>query len=128
LGYRAGFNINWTLYDAGAASAQARQFDAERAVAESRFTQFADQVRLDVVRAYNTLRASREQIPAATLALEQAREALDLSQARLSAGISTELELIQNEDAFTQAEVNRLTAIINFNQAIVQLKRAISGL
>lgn len=128
LGYRAGFNINWTLYDAGAASAQARQFDAERALAESRFTQFADQARLDVVRAYNTLKASREQIPAATLALEEAREALDLSQARLSAGITTELELIQNEDAFTQAEVNRLNAIINFNQAIVQLKRAISGL
>ncbi|MGA7954003.1 MAG: TolC family protein, partial [Gloeobacterales cyanobacterium] len=128
LGYRAGFNITWTLYDAGAASAQARQFDAERALAESRFTQFADQARLDVVRAYNTLKASREQIPAATLALEEAREALDLSQARLNSGITTELELIQNEDAFTQAEVNRLNAVINFNQAIVQLKRAISGL
>ena len=128
LGYRAGFNVSWRLYDAGAANAEARQFDAERALAESRFTQFADQARFDVVSAYNSLKASREQLPVATLALEEARQALDLARLRLNAGVSTQLDVIQNEDAFTQAEVNRLNAIIDFNQALVRLQRAINGL
>jgi outer membrane protein TolC len=128
LGYRAGFNINWTLFDGGAANARANQAEADRALAEVRFTEAGNQARFDVESAYNNLKSRREQIESTTLAVKQANEALRLSRLRLSAGVGTQLEVLRSQDDLTQADVNRLNAIVGFNQALVQLQRAINGL
>ncbi len=128
LGYSAGFRINWTLFDGGVANARANQAEADRALSEVRFTAAGDQARFDVESAYNSLKANREQIDSATLSVKQATEALRLSRLRLSAGVGTQLEVLQSQDALTQADVNRLNAIVGFNLALVQLQRAINGL
>ncbi|NJM27838.1 MAG: TolC family protein [Pseudanabaena sp. RU_4_16] len=128
LGYRAGFNINWSLFDGGVANAQANQAEADRALAEVRFTEAGNQARFDVESAYNNLKSRREQIESTTLAVKQANEALRLSRLRLSAGVGTQLEVLRSQDDLTQADVNRLNAIVGFNQALVQLQRAINGL
>ncbi len=128
IGYRAGFNVNWTLFDGGVANARANQAEADRALAEVRFTEAGDQARFDVESAYNNLKSRREQIDSTTLAVKQANEALRLSRLRLSAGVGTQLEVLRSQDDLTQADVNRLNAIVGFNLALVQLQRAINGL
>jgi outer membrane protein TolC len=128
LGYTLAARVNWTLFDGGVANAQANQAEADRALAEVRFTEAGNQARFDVESAYNNLNSRREQIESTTLAVKQANEALRLSRLRLSAGVGTQLEVIRSQDALTQADVNRLDSIIGFNLSLVQLQRAINGL
>ncbi|CAN1211230.1 hypothetical protein TUMEXPCC7403_13605 [Tumidithrix helvetica PCC 7403] len=128
LGYQLGATLQWSLYDGGKAQAQVDQFKADQALAESQFEQTARQIRFDVEQAYITLLKSREQITTATKALTQANEALRLARLRLTAGVGTQLEVINAEVALTQADVNRLQAITSFNLSLSTLQRAIDGL
>ena len=69
-----------------------------------------------------------KQIDTATKAVEQAQEALRLARLRLDAGVGTQLEVITAESDLTRADVNRVQAIIGYNQSRANLERAVSGL
>jgi len=128
LGYRFGVNVSISLFDGGVASAQVDQSKSDQALAESRFQQSANQVRFDVEQAFINSQSRRRQIETATRAVEQSTEALRLARLRLSAGVGTQLEVIRAEEDLTRADVNRLQAIVGFNQSISDLQRAVNGL
>jgi OMF family outer membrane factor len=127
-GYQVGATLNWSLYDGGKAEAQVNQFKADQALAESRFEQAARQARYDVEESYINQRSRFQQIETATKAVERANEALRLARLRLEAGVGTQLEVITSESDFTRADVNRVQAIIGYNQSRANLERAVSGL
>ena len=127
-GYQVGATLNWTLYDGGRTAAQVDQFKADQATAESKFEQAARQARFDVEESYINQQSRLKQIDTATKAVQQAEEALRLARLRLDAGVGTQLEVITAEAALTTADVNRVQAIIGYNQSRANLERAISGL
>jgi len=104
------------------------QFKADQATAETRFEQDARQARFDVEESYINQRSRLQQIETATKAVGQATEALRLARLRLDAGVGTQLEVITAETDSTRAEVNRVRAVIGYNQSRANLERAISGL
>ncbi len=57
--------------------------------------------------------------------MEQAREALRLARLRFQAGVGTQTDVISAENDLTQAEGNRVTAILDYNRALASLNRAI---
>ncbi|MFN6070095.1 MAG: TolC family protein, partial [Pseudanabaena sp.] len=126
--YQIGATISWTLYDGGKTAAQVDQFKADQATAESKFEQAARQARFDVESAYINQRSRFQQIGTATKAVKQAEEALRLARLRLDAGVGTQLEVLTAESDFTRADVNRVQAIIGYNQARANLERAVAGL
>ncbi|MEA5480523.1 TolC family protein [Pseudanabaena galeata UHCC 0370] len=128
VGYQVGARLDWNLYDGGRAVAQVNQFKADQAIAETRFEQDARQARYDVEESYINQRSRFQQIETATKAVASAEEALRLARLRLDAGVGTQLEVITAESDRTRAEVNRLQAIIGYNQSRANLERAISGL
>ena len=128
VGYQVGATLNWTLFDGGKAAAQVNQFKADQATAETRFEQDARQARYDVEESYINQRSRLQQIETATKAVQQATEALRLARLRLDAGVGTQLEVITAETDLTRADVNRVQAIIGYNQSRANLERAISGL
>jgi OMF family outer membrane factor len=127
-GYQLGATLNWTLYDWGKTAAQVDQFKADQATAESKFEQAARQARFDVETAYINQRSRFQQIETATKAVQQATEALRLARLRLDAGVGTQLEVLTAESDQTRADVNRVQAIIGYNQARANLERAVAGL
>jgi OMF family outer membrane factor len=128
MGYRLGARLQMNLFDGGAAAARSDQSTVEKAIAESRFEQDANQIRFDVEQAFLNLQARRQQITTTGKALEQAIEALRLARLRFSAGVGTQLEVIRAEEEVTRADVNRLQSIIGYNQSLAELQRAVSGL
>ena len=127
-GYQLGTRLEWNLYDGGRAAAQVNQFKADQSTAESNFEKTARQARYDVEEAYINQESRLKQIETATGAVKQAEEALRLSRLRLDAGVGTQLEVITAESDFTRADVNRVQAIIGYNQSRASLERAVSGL
>ena len=125
--YAVGANVTWNLYDGGASQASARAQSANIAIAETNFADTRNQVRFEVEQAYSNLQSNLANIQTASVGLEQAREALRLARLRFQAGVGIQTEVIDAEDSLTQAEGNRVTAILNYNRALASLNRAISS-
>nr|WP_201280576.1 TolC family protein [Hassalia byssoidea] len=126
-GYSVGVQANWRLFDGGAARARANQQRSNIAIAETQFAQQRDQTRFEVEQAYSTLQSNLQNVSTATGALEQARESLRLARLRFQAGVGTQTEVIDAETALTQAEGNRVQAILDYNRALASLQRSVTS-
>lgn len=127
-GYSAGARLRWSIFDGGAANARTQQREADIAIAETQFSNQRNQIRFQVEQAFFTLQSSLENIQTASVALEQATEALRLARLRFQAGVGTQTEVIDAENDLTTAEGDRVRAILDYNRALATLQRAVSNI
>ncbi|QDL10363.1 TolC family protein [Brasilonema octagenarum UFV-E1] len=125
--YSLGVNATLTLYDGGAAKATASQYKTGIRIAENQFALQRNQIRYDVESYFSQLQSNLQNVQTANTALEQARESLRLARLRFQAGVGTQTEVIDSENALTQAEGQRVTAILNYNRALAGLQRAVTS-
>ncbi|NJN57562.1 MAG: TolC family protein [Leptolyngbyaceae cyanobacterium SL_5_9] len=125
--YQFGAQLNLSLFDGGVARAQAAQEEANIAIAETNFAAQRNQIRFDVESAYSNLQANFENIQTASLALEQAREALRLARLRFQAGVGTQTDVLISQTDLTEAEFNRVQAILGYNRSLAELQRSVSN-
>ena len=125
--YAIGVRANLLLFDGGSSRAQADQYKADTRTAEVQFASERNQIRFQVEQAYFQLQSNLENVQTANAALEQAREALRLARLRFQAGVGTQTDVINQEAALTQAEGNRITAILNYNRALAQIQRYVTA-
>lgn len=126
-GYVFGLQLSFTLFDGGAAFAGARQAEANIAAADITYANVRNQVRFQVETAFNDLRANETNIKTAALALEQANESLRLARLRFQAGVGTQTDVINQENALTQAQGNLVAAVLGYNRALASLERAVGN-
>jgi outer membrane protein TolC len=127
-GYTFAAQARWTLFDGGAAQAQAAQRTKDKQIAESRFAEQRNTVRFEVEQAYATMLSNQASIATTTQAIEQAAEAETLAKLRFDAGVGTQTERIDAQSDLTRAKGNRVSAVIGYNRALAQLRRAVSNL
>ncbi|NJR64404.1 MAG: TolC family protein [Leptolyngbyaceae cyanobacterium CRU_2_3] len=125
--FTAAVGVTWDIFDGGSARAQADQQEANIAIAENQFASNREQIRFLVEQAYSTLRSSFDNIQVTSRAVVLATESLRLARLRFQAGVGTQSDVLQQQTALTQAEVNRLTAILNYNRALASLRRQVSN-
>ena len=116
---RAGWRFSMSMFgDLKSASASQRQaaLEAQRQL---------DQVRAQVVRAAQASQTNRELIGLASQQVVAAVEALRLTQANLQAGTMTTLDVLQAQDAASQARLSYAEAVVHYNQSQVDLLAAL---
>ena len=126
-GYSVGLSGNLALFDAGVARAKAAQSRADIAIAQSQFGSQRDQIRFDVEQYYSQLQSNLNNVQTSSVALNQAREALNLARLRFQAGVGTQTEVIAAENDLTTAEGNRVAAILDYNRALANLQRSVTS-
>ena len=126
--YQFGARVSWTLYDGGAARARADQREINGEIASQNFEEARNTVRLSVESAYYNLQSNLTNIDTANFAVQQAREALRLAELRFEAGVGTQLDILNAQSELTDAEVNRVQAIVGYNRSLAELQRAVSNL
>ena len=126
--YRFGATLNWRLFDGGAANARADQEETDIEISETQFADQRNQVRLEVEEGYFSLQANKENIGTSQKAVELAEESLRLARLRFQAGVGTQTDVIEAQSALTDARANFLRAIIEYNQSLNQLQRAVTNL
>ena len=126
--YSFGAELDWNLFEGGAAAASAAQEERDIEIAETNFSDTRNQVRFDVEQSYYNLEANQTNITTAQLAVEQAKEALELANLRLNAGVGTQLDVLTEQSNLTDAEVRLVDAILGYNRSLAALKRAVSNL
>jgi outer membrane factor, OMF family len=127
-GYSVNGQLGVTLFDGGAARANAAQQAASAAIAEKQFASFKNLIRFQIERSYFTLQTSQENIQTNRVAVEQSTEGLRLARLRFQAGVGTQLEVSNAETSLTRAQTNLLSATIDYNRALTSLQRFVSKL
>lgn len=126
--FQVQLGVSLRLFDGGQARAQARQAEADIAIAETEFANTRDQVRFEVEQAFSELQSNFENIQTTALAVQQAAEALRLARLRFQAGVGTQTDVLRSQTALTQARFNNLRAILDYNRALASLQRSVSNL
>ena len=125
--YQVGLNLQWRLFDGGAARASARQSEKDIEIAEAQFANQRNQIRFAVEQAYFSLEANQKNIGTATKEVELAQESLRLARLRFQAGVGTQTDVIEAQTQLTQARGNLLSSIIDYNHSYADLQRQVSN-
>ena len=115
--------LRWNLYDGGRARANYR---ASKQAAEESTYNFAaqrDSIRLEVEESFYNLRKAIQDIQTTSSRVLTARESLRLSLLRVQAGVSTQREVINNQQDLTRAELQYTEAIRDYNTSLAELRR-----
>jgi outer membrane protein TolC len=107
--YAAGATVSFNVFDAGRKARIARA-RAEHAIADAEQEHLANQIRFEVVRAYQQYVSARERLAAVAEVSAQASESLRIVQDRYDAGITTITELLRAETALVRARSDVLAA------------------
>ena len=122
--YSLGAQLSWNFLDGGAAGANSNREIVNQQIYENQFTTSRNQIRFQVEQAYSNLGSNRKNIATSTQALTQAEESLKLARLRFQAGVGTQTDVINAQTALATARGNRITAILNYNRALANLRVA----
>ncbi|TRT63788.1 MAG: hypothetical protein EWV67_11010 [Microcystis sp. M_QC_C_20170808_M2Col] len=123
-GYAFGLNFNWLFFDGGAATSRAKQAATGMAIAEQQYSETANNIRLEVERAYYQLQPQLRNIETATQSIKRAEEALKAAEIRFDLGVNTQTEVLDARNRLVRAQNNLINAIITYNRSFAQLQRA----
>ncbi len=127
-GWQAGVNLKWKLFDSfqtisRVEQAQSQFKDANLALEKARLDND-----IEVRRSSASAVEARELVDVATKVVEQAQESFRLSQNRFDVGSATQLDVLADRLALTEARSNSAEALYSHNMAEVQLRRSIGVL
>ena len=122
-GWFFGVTGRWDIFDGLATYGRTKQARARLESAKINYDDSVRQVELEVQQAYAGLQQARETIQSQQKNVEQALEALRLSQERLSAGAGTQLDVLDARVALTRARTTELQARADYNIALAEFDR-----
>ncbi len=128
VNYRFETRLTWRLFDGGRAFAGARAADRRIDQANIQFANLRNEIRFEVEEAYYSLIANKENIESTRQNVATREEALRLARLRFQAGVGTQTDVINSQRDLSQARGNFLQAIIEYNQSLNALQRAVSNL
>ena len=120
-GWFFGATGNWAIFDGLATYGNVKQAKAQLETAKVSYDDGVLQVELEVQQALANLQEAKETFMSQTKNVEQALEALRLSQERLNAGAGTQLDVLNAQVQLTQARTNKLQALRDYDVALAQL-------
>lgn len=122
-GYTLGGNITWNVFDGGLTYGRVRQARAEMLQSAVTYEDTRRSIGLAVQDALSRLRQSLELVNSQRENVGKALESVRLSQARLSAGAGTQLDVLNAQVALSQAQVTELQARYSYTVALADLRR-----
>ena len=105
--YAVGASVTFNVFDAGR-SARMDQARATESMVKAESEQLANQIRFEVVRAYQQYISARERLAVVAQVEAQATETLRIVQDRYHAGLTTITELLRAETALVRARTDAL--------------------
>lgn len=122
--WKAGLQASWDVFDNGLTQASVNSANMALAKAQEEAAQTDDQIRLDVRTAYLGLQAAEKNIQTTSVAVTRAEEDYKIAQVRYSAGVGTNLDVMDANEKLTTARTNYYTALYNYNTSKAALDKA----
>lgn len=77
--------------------------------------------------AYSQLQSNLNNVQTTHAAVNQAKESLRVARLRFQTGVGTQTEVIEAENDLTRAQANLAQAVLSYNRALAQLRRAVTS-
>ena len=123
-GTNTGLQMSWNIFDNNVTEAQVQQAKASMRKAEQQLYETQESIQLDVRKAYLNLLAAEQNIHTTKVAVDQAQEDYKIAQVRYSAGVGTNLDVMDAEEKLIQSQTNYISALYNYNTSKAQLDQA----
>ncbi|MDD4600047.1 Outer membrane protein TolC [bioreactor metagenome] len=123
--WSVGVSASWNVFDAGTTKAQINQAEISRDKAELQAEQTQDAVELEVRDSYLNMREAEERLKTTDVTVAKANEDLYIARERYIAGVGTNLDVIDAQLAYTQANTNHIQALYDYNVNKAKLDKAI---
>lgn len=120
----ASITASYKLFDSGLAKSKIKQADAGLSKSEEQARQSRDSVQLEVRQAYLNMKEAEKRIETSKVAVDKAEEDFKIAQVRYSAGVGTNLDVIDAQLALTQAKTNHIQALYDYNTSKAKLDKA----
>lgn len=120
-----GIGVSMTIFDNGVTFAKIHGAKADLASAEEAYRDTVDSINLDVRSTYLSMREAEKRIHTTDVAVERAQEDYRIAQLRYQAGVGTNTDVIDASVALTNAQVNYLQALYDYNMCKTDLQNAI---
>jgi outer membrane protein TolC len=127
-GYVVGVNAKWHIFDGFATKGRLQATRARREVAGQTLEAMRLSVASEVRSASLDLEQADHVLESETKNVETASESLEIAKANLSAGLGTQLDILQAAADVTRTRTTRLSAIYLHNIALERLARACATL
>jgi outer membrane protein TolC len=127
LNFVAAVSASVSVFDGYLGRAQKTQATANLKTLEDRNQELAEMIKTEVRQAISDVKASDRKLAAVEVNIEQAKKAMAYAQARYQAGTVTNLDLLDTEDALTEAEFAKLRALYQFVLSKLTLQRAVGN-
>ncbi|MPM69751.1 Outer membrane efflux protein BepC [bioreactor metagenome] len=122
--WSVGVKASWNIFDSGLTRSQIKQADASVEKTTYQAKQTSDAVQLDVRNAYLSMKEAEKRIETTDVTVEKAQEDFKIAQVRYSAGVGTNLDVIDAQLALTQAKTNYIQALYDYNTSKANLEKA----
>ena len=123
-GTTTALSISWDIFDNNVTEAQVQQAKASMRKAEQKLYETQETIQLDVRKAYLNLLAAEQNIHTTKVAVDQAQEDYKIAQVRYSAGVGTNLDVMDAESKLIQTQTTYITALYNYNTNKAALDQA----
>lgn len=122
--WQLALKASWNVFDSNLTKTQVKQAEAAKSKAISQASQTRDSVQLDVRNAYLSMQEAEKRIGTTTVAVEQAQEDYKIAQVRYSAGVGTNVDVMDAQVALTTAKTNYIQALYDYNTSKAKLDKA----
>lgn len=122
--WSAGVNASWSFFDNNVTGANIRAAESSLRSAQEQAAAAKETIQLDVRTAYLDLIAAEKNIHTTAVAVEQAEEDYKIAQVRYSAGVDTNLAVMDAQEKLTEARTNYYTALYEYNTSKASLDKA----
>ena len=124
-GWSIGLSADWNIFDSGVTNSKIKQADAAEVKAVEQAKQAKDAIQLEVRQAYLNMNEADKRIANTGVAVEKAEEDFKIAGVRYSAGVGTNIDVIDAQVALTQAKNNYIQAMYDYNTSRANLDKAI---
>ncbi len=123
--WAAGLQLEWKFFDGFGHFGRSKSAAAERDIARLRYRQAEQKARLEIRKAERGVQSAQQRIAVAQVAVQQAGESLQITEARYEQGLEKTADLLGREAALTQVKLRHLKAKYDLVVAISELDFAI---
>ena len=119
-----GVKASWSIFDNNVTKSQVRQAEAALAKAQENVQYVNEGIQLEVHQAYLNLLSAEKNIQTTSVAVNQASEDYTIAQVRYTAGVGTNIDVMDAAVALTTAKTNYVQALYDYNVSKAQLDKA----
>lgn len=122
--WRVGLSTEWNVFDGNVTRSRIKQAEYAMLKSVEQAKQMQDQIQLEVRQAYLNMKEAEKRIQTSSVAVDKAQEDFKIAQVRYSAGVGTNLDVMDTRVALTQAQTNYIQSLYDYNTSKASLDKA----